>query len=162
MTCQEGASLDILLFLLPTVRRDAVRALLSRLDSTGKTIAAEFSAACFARDLQHRGLHALVSKYIGETEKNPGRIIDAAKPMGAVFFFDEADDLFGKRVEVWRDCDPCANPQADYLVQRIEHYKGAVVLATNLRWNLDFAFTHLMDVVFRFSLPDSEVRHKLS
>jgi SpoVK/Ycf46/Vps4 family AAA+-type ATPase len=103
----------------------------------------------------------MVSKYIGETEKNLDRVFAAAEGSNAILFFDEADALFGKRSEVRDAHDRYANIEVAYLLQRMETYSGAVILATNLRHNLDDAFLRRLDVAVDFPFPEPEDRARI-
>ena len=114
-----------------------IAALFSGPSGTGKTLAAEVLARALDLDLYRIDLSAIVSKYIGETEKNLARIFDAAEAGGAVLLFDEADALFGKRSEVKDSHDRYANIEVGYLLQRMEAYRGLALLTTNLRDSLD-------------------------
>ncbi len=105
-------------------------------------------------DLYKIDLSAIVSKYIGETEKNLDRIFRAAQCGNAILFFDEADALFGKRSEVKEAHDRYANIEVAYLLQKIEEYEGVVILASNLSKNIDLAFSRRMHYVVEFPLPD--------
>jgi hypothetical protein len=125
---------------------------------TGKTMAAGVLARSLGLDLYRVDLAAVVSKYIGETEKNLARVFAAAEATDAVLFFDEADALFGKRTEVHDAHDRYANVEVAYLLQRIEGHDGLVVLATNLRKNVDEAFLRRLAFVVEFPLPDLEHR----
>ncbi|MGE3960569.1 MAG: AAA family ATPase [Dehalococcoidia bacterium] len=125
---------------------------------TGKTLAAEVVGTALGLDVYKVDLSSLVSKYIGETEKNLERIFDAASAGNVVLFFDEADALFGKRSEVSDSHDRYANIEVAYLLQRIEAYDGIVVLATNLRANLDDAFLRRIHVSVDFRDPDEPQR----
>ena len=125
---------------------------------TGKTLAAEVVGTTLGLDVYKVDLSSLVSKYIGETEKNLERIFDAASAGNVVLFFDEADALFGKRSEVSDSHDRYANIEVAYLLQRIEAYDGIVVLATNLRANLDDAFLRRIHVSVDFRDPDEAQR----
>ena len=120
---------------------------------TGKTLAAEVLASELRLDLYRIDLSAVVSKYIGETEKNLRRLFDAAEDGGAILFFDEADALFGKRGEVKDSHDRFANIEVNYLLQRIEAYQGLAVLATNMKAALDPAFLRRLRSVVRFPFP---------
>ena len=120
---------------------------------TGKTMAAEVIASDLALDLYKIDLSAVVSKYIGETEKNLARIFAEAERRNAILFFDEADALFGKRSEVRDAHDRYANIEIGYLLQRMEEYDGVVILATNLRQNMDDAFVRRMHFTVEFPLP---------
>ena len=102
-----------------------------------------------------------MSKYIGETEKNLERIFTAADGSNAILFFDEADALFGKRSEVSDSHDRYANIEVAYLLQRMEAYPGAVILATNFRRNIDDAFVRRLDFVIDFPFPEAEDRKRI-
>lgn len=125
---------------------------------TGKTLSAEVIGTALGLDVYKIDLSSLVSKYIGETEKNLERIFDAASAGNVVLFFDEADALFGKRSEVADSHDRYANIEVAYLLQRIEAYEGIVVLATNLRANMDDAFLRRIHVAVDFREPDEAQR----
>lgn len=120
---------------------------------TGKTMAAEVIANDLKLDLYRIDLSAVVSKYIGETEKNLRVLFDAAEDGGAVLFFDEADALFGKRSEVKDSHDRYANIEINYLLQRIESYRGLALLATNLKNTLDTAFIRRLRFIIQFPYP---------
>ena len=122
---------------------------------------AEVLAADLGLDLYRIDLSSVVSKYIGETEKNLERIFTAATAGNVVLFFDEADALFGKRSEVGDAHDRYANIEVSYLLQRLEHYDGLVILATNLRKNMDDAFLRRIDVAIEFDLPEPEQRRTI-
>ena len=128
---------------------------------TGKTMAAEIVASEAGLDLYAIDLASVVSKYIGETESNLGRVFDAAEASNAVLFFDEADALFGKRSEVSDAHDRYANVEVDYLLQRMEAHDGVVLLATNLEENLDDAFQRRINVTVEFPRPDREARERI-
>ena len=128
---------------------------------TGKTMAAEVIANELGLDLFKIDLSGVVSKYIGETEKNLERIFDEAEHSNAILFFDEADSIFGKRSEVKDAHDRYANIEISYLLQRMERYGGVTILATNLRANLDEAFTRRLQFVIDFPFPDEEHRLKI-
>lgn len=128
---------------------------------TGKTLAAEAIAQAAGQGLCAIDLAQLVSKYIGETEKNLARVFDAAEASGAVLLFDEADALFGKRSEVRDSHDRYANLEVSYLLQRIEAYQGLAVLTTNLRSALDRAFLRRIQFVVQFPFPDADARARL-
>jgi SpoVK/Ycf46/Vps4 family AAA+-type ATPase len=117
---------------------------------TGKTLAAEALANELGLPLYRVDLSQVVSKYVGETEKNLGRVFDAAEDAGAVLLLDEADALLGKRSEVKDSHDRYANVDMDDLLERIESYEGLVILATNRKANLDPAFTRRMQYVVQF------------
>ncbi len=128
---------------------------------TGKTLAAEVVAGALGLDLYKVDLSAVVSKYIGETEKNLARIFREAETSNAILFFDEADALFGKRTEVRDAHDRYANIETSYLLQRIEEYEGVVILATNLRQNLDAAFSRRIAFVVELPFPDADSRRRI-
>jgi SpoVK/Ycf46/Vps4 family AAA+-type ATPase len=128
---------------------------------TGKTMAAEVLAHELDVDLYKIDLSGVVSKYIGETEKNLARIFAEASSGNAILFFDEADALFGKRTEVSDAHDRYANIETSYLLQRIEEYEGVVVLATNLRQNIDEAFTRRIRFVVEFPFPEADDRRRI-
>jgi hypothetical protein len=128
---------------------------------TGKTMAAQVLAGDLGLDLYTVDLSQVTSKYIGETEKNLGAVFAEAQTANAVLFFDEADALFGKRSEVSDAHDRYANLEISYLLQRMEQYSGVVVLATNLRQNLDEAFTRRIRFMVDFPFPDPEHRRRI-
>ncbi len=128
---------------------------------TGKTMAAEVLAHELGLDLYKVDLSGVVSKYIGETEKNLGRIFAEAETSNAILFFDEADALFGKRTEVADAHDRYANIEISYLLQKMEAYEGIVILATNLRENMDEAFTRRIRFVIEFPFPDEANRRHI-
>lgn len=138
-----------------------VSALFAGEPGTGKTLAAQVVAAELKLDLYRIDLSRVVSKYIGETEKNLDQIFDEAQNSNAVLFFDEADALFGKRSEVKDAHDRYANIEVGYLLQRMETYSGMTVLATNLRTNLDDAFTRRLNFIINFPFPDEEQRLRI-
>jgi ATP-dependent 26S proteasome regulatory subunit len=125
---------------------------------TGKTMAAEIIAAELGLDLYKIDLSTVVSKYIGETEKNLERIFGEAQSSNAILFFDEADAIFGKRSEVKDAHDRYANIEISYLLQRMEAYDGVTILATNLRANLDDAFTRRLQFAVDFPFPEEADR----
>ena len=125
---------------------------------TGKTLAAEVLANELHMSLYRIDLSAVVSKYIGETEKNLRRVFDAAEDGGAMLFFDEADALFGKRSEVKDARDHYVNIEINYLLQRIEAYRGLAILATNMKSSIDSAFMRRLRFILTFSFPDSKER----
>lgn len=125
---------------------------------TGKTMAAEAIALDLQVDLYKVDLSGVVSKYIGETEKNLARIFQEAENSNAILFFDEADALFGKRTEVSDAHDRYANIETSYLLQKMEDYAGIVILATNLRDNMDDAFTRRLRFIVEFPFPDEASR----
>lgn len=128
---------------------------------TGKTMAAEVIAGELSLDLYKIDLAQVVSKYIGETEKNLDRVFRAAENASVVLFFDEADALFGKRSEVKDSHDRYANIEIAYLLQKMEEYEGVAILATNLRQNLDEAFVRRLQFVVEFPFPDEQYRRRI-
>ncbi|XXT51875.1 ATP-binding protein [Sorangium sp. So ce542] len=128
---------------------------------TGKTLAAEAIAKEARLDLYRIDLAAMVSKYIGETEKNLKRVFDAAEASGAVLLFDEADALYGKRSDVRDSHDRYANMEVAYLLQRVEAYRGLAILTTNLRSALDRAFLRRIRFVVQFPFPDEAARARI-
>ena len=138
-----------------------VVALFAGPSGTGKTLAAEVVAGDLGLDLYKVDLSAVVSKYIGETEKNLERIFGAAAAGDLVLFFDEADALFGKRSEVSDAHDRYANIEVAYLLQRLETYDGLVVLATNLQRNIDAAFLRRISVAVDFVAPEEPERRAI-
>ncbi len=135
-----------------------ISALFAGASGTGKTLAAEVLAHALHLDLYRVDLSAVVSKYIGETEKNLRRVFDAAEEGGAVLLFDEADALFGKRSEVKDSHDRYANIEVGYLLQRMEAYRGLAILTTNLRSALDTAFLRRLRFIVQFPFPDMAQR----
>ncbi len=128
---------------------------------TGKTMAAEVIASDLGLELYKIDLSTIVSKYIGETEKNLERIFNEARSSNAILFFDEADAIFGKRSEVKDAHDRYANIEVSYLLQRMEAYDGVTILATNLRANLDEAFTRRLQFAVDFPFPEEEYRLRI-
>lgn len=128
---------------------------------TGKTMGAEVIAGELGLDLYKIDLSTVVSKYIGETEKNLERIFNEAESSNAILFFDEADSLFGKRSEVRDSHDRYANIEISYLLQRMEAYDGVTILATNLRANLDEAFTRRLQFAVDFPFPEEADRLRI-
>jgi len=138
-----------------------ISALFSGVSGTGKTMAAEVLARDLQLDLYRIDLSQVVSKYIGETEKNLRRIFDAAEEGGALLLFDEADALFGKRSEVKDSHDRYANLEVSYLLQRMEAYRGLAILTTNLRSALDTAFLRRLRFIVEFPFPDQQQRAEI-
>ncbi len=136
-------------------------ALFSGPSGTGKTLTAEIVAGELGLDVFKLDLSAVVSKYIGETEKNLEQIFDAAGAGNLVLFFDEADALFGKRSEVKDARDRYANIEVSYLLQRLEAYEGLVIMATNFEKNVDEAFLRRIHVRVEFALPGVDERAKI-
>ncbi len=142
-------------------RGRGISALFAGPSGTGKTMAAEILANHLKLDLFRIDLAGVVSKYIGETEKNLRRVFDAAEQGGAILFFDEADALFGKRSEVKDSHDRYANIEINYLLQRMEEYRGLAVLATNRKSALDRAFLRRLRFLVDFPSPDANSRRKI-
>jgi SpoVK/Ycf46/Vps4 family AAA+-type ATPase len=140
---------------------EGVTMLFSGEPGTGKTMAAEVMAAELGLDLYKIDLSTVVSKYIGETEKNLEKIFGEAQSSNSILFFDEADAIFGKRSEVKDAHDRYANLEISYLLQRMEMYDGVTILATNLRANLDEAFTRRLQFAVDFAFPDEEYRLRI-
>jgi SpoVK/Ycf46/Vps4 family AAA+-type ATPase len=138
-----------------------VTALFSGPSGTGKTLAAEIVAHELGLFLYKIDLATVVSKYIGETEKNLDRLFTAAQDANCVLFFDEADALFGKRSEVRDSHDRYANLEISYLLQKMEEFEGLAILATNLRQNLDDAFTRRLAFTVHFPFPDEAERRRI-
>lgn len=135
-----------------------ISALFAGESGTGKTMAAEVIANSLGLNLYRIDLSAVVSKYIGETEKNLRKLFDAAEDGGAILFFDEADALFGKRSEVKDSHDRYANIEINYLLQRIEAYQGLAILATNMKASLDSAFMRRLRFVVNLPFPGTTER----
>jgi hypothetical protein len=142
-------------------RTQGLKVLFAGESGTGKTMAAQVLAHGLGLELFRIDLATVVSKYIGETEKNLDRIFTAAEGSNAILFFDEADALFGKRSEVSDSHDRYANIEVAYLLQKMESYPGAVVLATNFRRNIDDAFLRRLDFVIDFPFPEPEDRVRI-
>lgn len=128
---------------------------------TGKTLAATLLGKRNGMDVYRVDLSMIVSKYIGETEKNLARVFDMAENRHWILFFDEADALFGKRTSTQTSNDRHANQEVAYLLQRIEDFPGMVILATNLRSNIDEAFSRRFQSIIYFPMPDEETRYEL-
>lgn len=139
----------------------AIAALFAGPSGTGKTMAAEVLAKDLSLDLFHVDLSAVVSKYIGETERNLARIFDRAEGAGAILLFDEADSIFGKRTEVKDSHDRNANMEVSYLLQRLESYRGLAILTSNLPDSLDTAFLRRIRFVVQFPFPDAPARKRI-
>jgi AAA+ superfamily predicted ATPase len=148
-------------FALKSRRGLGITALFSGPSGTGKTLAAGVLANELNLDLYKIELSAVVSKYIGETEKNLQRIFDAAESGGVILLFDEADSIFGKRSEVKDSKDRNANLEVSYLLQRMESYPGMAILTTNLQSNLDPAFMRRLRFVTQFPMPDAAHRAEI-
>lgn len=137
------------------------RALFYGPPGTGKTLAATIMGNQFQKSVYRIDLSQIISKYIGETEKNLSALFDKAENKGWILFFDEADALFGKRVNVKEAKDKYANQETAYLLQKIEDYPGLVVLATNLKDNIDKAFIRRFHSIVHFPMPGMEERLRL-
>jgi hypothetical protein len=148
-------------FAAKSARGLGISALFAGVSGTGKTMAAEVLANELKLDLYRIDLSQVVSKYIGETEKNLRRVFDAAEECGAVLLFDEADALFGKRSEVKDSHDRYANVEVSYLLQRMESYRGLAILTTNMKEALDPAFLRRIRFVVQFPFPDVEGRAEI-
>lgn len=138
-----------------------VSALFTGESGTGKTMAAEVLARELELDLYRIDLSAVVSKYIGETEKNLKEVFDAAEEGGVLLLFDEADALFGKRSEVKDSHDRYANIEVSYLLQRMEAYQGLAILTTNLKSSMDRAFLRRIRFTVNFPFPDTKQREAI-
>ena len=128
---------------------------------TGKTLAAEVIAGDVGLDLYKIDLSSIVSKYIGETEKNLKKIFGEAETCNAILFFDEADALFGKRSEVNDSHDRYANIEVNYLLQQMEEHEGTIILASNYKKNLDDAFIRRLQFAVEFPIPDETARKEI-
>ncbi|MEG4854344.1 ATP-binding protein [Microcoleus sp. B5-D4] len=135
--------------------------LFSGLPGTGKTMAAEVMASELQLDIYKIDLSQVVSKYIGDTEKNLNRIFNAAATSNAILLFDEADSLFGKRTEVKESRDRYANIEVGYLLQKMEEYEGMAILTTNVRSNIDDAFVRRLRFIVEFPLPTEKQRRQI-
>lgn len=138
-----------------------ITALFAGESGTGKTMAAEVVAGALQLDLYRVDLSQVISKYIGETEKNLKRIFDAAEAGGAILLFDEADALFGKRSEVKDSHDRYANVEISYLLQRMEAYRGLAILTTNMKSTMDKAWMRRIRFVVQFPFPDASQRAEI-
>ena len=143
------------------LRNLGISALFAGPSGTGKTLAAEVLANELRLDLYRIDLSSVVSKYIGETEKNLRRVFDSAEYGGAILLFDEADALFGKRSEVKDSHDRYANVEVSYLLQRMEAYRGLAILTTNMKSAIDTAFLRRIRFVVSFPFPDTTQRAEI-
>ncbi len=143
------------------VRGEGLNVLFAGPSGTGKTMAAEIMGNELGIDVYKIDLSNIVSKYIGETEKNLDRIFREGTTANAIIFFDEADSLFGKRSEVRDSHDRYANIEISYLLQKMEDYDGVIILATNLRKNMDEAFTRRMHFAVEFPMPEEPDRYRI-
>jgi SpoVK/Ycf46/Vps4 family AAA+-type ATPase len=148
-------------FAAKSTRGLGLAALFAGDSGTGKTMAAEVLARELDLDLFRIDLASVVSKYIGETEKNLARIFDAAEDGGAILLFDEADALFGRRSEVKDSHDRYANIEVSYLLQRMEAYRGLAILTTNQKTALDSGFQRRLRIIVNFPFPDAIQRHEI-
>jgi len=137
------------------------RVLFHGLSGTGKTMTAALIGKEYGMEVFRVDLSQVVSKYIGETEKNLSMLFDTGENRNYILFCDEADALFGKRSNISSAHDRYANQEVSYLLQRIEHYNGLVILATNFKGNLDQAFMRRFQSVIEFPLPDADLRYLL-
>lgn len=137
------------------------RALFYGPPGTGKTLTATLLGKYTGKDVFRIDLSRVISKYIGETEKNLSRLFDRAENKNWILFFDEADALFGKRSDIRDAHDKYANQEVAYLLQRIESFSGLVILATNQRGNLDDAFARRFQAIIHFPMPRPEERHRI-
>jgi len=128
---------------------------------TGKTMTASLLGKYTGRDVYRIDLSMVVSKYIGETEKNLSKLFDKAANKDWILFFDEADSIFGKRTDVRDAHDKYANQEVSYLLQRIESHKGLVILASNMKSNIDSAFIRRFNTMIQFENPGPAERLKL-
>jgi hypothetical protein len=138
-----------------------VRALFSGSSGTGKTLAAKILAAELGMDLYRVDLSAIVNKYIGETEKNLHRLLSRAEELDVILLLDEGDALLGSRTDVKSANDRYANLETNFLLQRLEHYQGIVVITTNANQHIDRAFQRRIDVVVNFVAPQTEERRRI-
>ena len=138
-----------------------ISALFSGGSGTGKTLAAEVLGQQLKLDVYRIDLSSVVSKYIGETEKNLRQVFDAAEGGGVILLFDEADSLFGKRTEVKDSHDRHANIEVSYLLQRMEAYRGLAILTTNIKSAIDRAFLRRIRFVVQFPFPDATQREAI-
>jgi hypothetical protein len=148
-------------FAARSARGLGITALFAGPSGTGKTMAGEIIAAELDLDLWRIDLSRVVSKWIGETEKNLARVFEAADPGGAVLLFDEADALFGKRSEVKDSHDRYANLEISYLLQKMENYRGLAILTTNNEEALDPAFLRRLRTIVQFPFPDARMRERI-
>jgi SpoVK/Ycf46/Vps4 family AAA+-type ATPase len=158
---QQGKVLERWGFAAQTARGLGISALFHGQSGTGKTLAAEVLAHELKLDLFRIDLSQMVSKYVGETEKNLRAVFDAAEHTGSVLLFDEADALFGKRSEVRDSHDRYANIEVSYLLQRMEAYRGLAILTTNLRAGMDTAFLRRIRFFVSFPFPDQGLRRRI-
>jgi SpoVK/Ycf46/Vps4 family AAA+-type ATPase len=141
--------------------KKGLRALFYGSSGTGKTFAASLIGKATKRPVFGVDLSLVVSKYIGETEKNLGLLFNEAENKDWILFFDEADALFGKRTQTKSSNDRYANQEIAYLLQRIEDFSGLVILATNIQTNIDEAFTRRFQAMVHFPKPGKKERLQL-
>ena len=141
--------------------RPGYRSLFYGPPGTGKTMTACLLGKSTGRDVYRVDISLVMSKYIGETEKNLARVFDQAEHKGWILFFDEADALFGKRSETRDAHDRYANQEVSFLLQRIETFDGIAILASNLRENIDDAFARRFESIIYFPMPRPEERLRL-
>jgi hypothetical protein len=141
--------------------KSGYRALFYGPSGTGKTLTATLLGKYTGKDVFRIDLSRMVSKYIGETEKNLSKLFDKAEHKNWILFFDEADALFGKRTDIRDAHDKYANQEVSYLLQRIESYNGLVILATNQRSNIDNAFARRFQTIIHFPMPRPEERYQI-
>lgn len=146
---------------LKKMLKPGYRALFYGPPGTGKTLTATLLGKATNREVYKVDLSMIVSKYIGETEKNLAKVFDMARDKDWILFFDEADALFGKRTEANSSNDRYANQQTSYLLQKIEDFRGVVILASNLRANMDTAFSRRFQAMINFPMPNENERLRL-
>lgn len=146
---------------LEKVVKPGYRSLFYGPPGTGKTLTASLIGASVGADVYRIDLSMVVSKYIGETEKNLANVFDQAETKNWILFFDEADALFGKRTQASTSNDRYANQEISYLLQRVEDFPGVVILASNIKANIDEAFSRRFQSIVYFPMPDSEHRLQL-
>jgi len=142
-------------------RAEGLRVLFHGPPGTGKSMTAALLGQGAGREVWQIDLSQVVSKYIGETEKNLGRVFEAAEQQGWMLFFDEADALFGRRTNVQSAHDKYANQEVAYLLQRIEDYEGLLILASNFKGNIDDAFLRRFHSIIHFPMPNANERMRL-
>jgi SpoVK/Ycf46/Vps4 family AAA+-type ATPase len=141
--------------------RPGYRALFHGPPGTGKTMTATLLGKATGREVYRVDLSTVVSKYIGETEKNLAALFDRAHNRDWILFFDEADALFGKRTSVKDAHDRYANQEVSYLLQRVEEFNGLAILASNFRANIDEAFVRRFNAIIRFPFPSEAERQAI-
>lgn len=141
---------------LKTSSFSGIRVLFTGTSGTGKTLAASYLATNLSIPLYRIDLASIISKYIGETEKNLKKVFDKAENKDWILFLDEADALFGKRTDVSDAHDRFANQETDFLLQRLENHEGLVILASNLKESLDEAFTRKLKITTTIKTTEEE------